>query len=40
MPDELAFTGSNAAALSLLGLVLLLAGVGVLVLTRRKGAHA
>jgi hypothetical protein len=39
-PDELAFTGSNVAAMSLLGLVLLGVGAAALVLSRRKGAHA
>ena len=40
VPGELAFTGSNVATASVLGLVLLIAGAVLLVLARRKGAHA
>jgi hypothetical protein len=39
-PGSLAFTGSNIAAATILGLVLLLTGVAAIVLSRRKGAHA
>jgi hypothetical protein len=39
-PGELAFTGSNVAALTMLGAMLLLGGVGAIVLARRKGVHA
>ncbi len=39
-PGSLAFTGSNVAALTLLGAMLLLVGAGAIVLARRKGAHA
>ena len=39
-PGSLAFTGSNVAALTLLGAMLLLVGAGAIVLARRKGVHA
>lgn len=39
-PGALAFTGSNVAALTLLGAMLLLVGAGAIVLARRKGVHA
>ncbi len=39
-PASLAYTGSNVAALTLLGTLLLLTGVGAIVLARRKGVHA
>ncbi|GAA2168612.1 prenyltransferase/squalene oxidase repeat-containing protein [Pedococcus bigeumensis] len=38
-PGALAFTGSNVAALTLLGALLLLAGATAIVLARRKGVH-
>ena len=40
VPGALAFTGADVAAPAILGLVLLLAGVGAIVLARRRGAHA
>jgi hypothetical protein len=39
-PGNLAFTGSNVAAMLLLALALLGVGSGALVIVRRKGAHA
>lgn len=39
-PSGLAFTGTNAIQMAVLGLVLLLAGVVAIVIARRKGAHA
>lgn len=39
-PGSLALTGTNVAALTLLGALLLLAGAGAIVLARRKGVHA
>ena len=39
-PGSLAFTGADVAAATLLGALLLLAGVGAIVLARRKGVHA
>ncbi|KRF24475.1 prenyltransferase/squalene oxidase repeat-containing protein [Phycicoccus sp. Soil803] len=39
-PGSLALTGTDVAAMSLLGTLLLLAGVGAIVLARRKGVHA
>ncbi|WP_161988552.1 hypothetical protein [Pedococcus bigeumensis] len=39
-PGRLAFTGSNIAATLLVASLLLAAGVGAIVLARRKGAHA
>lgn len=39
-PGNLAFTGADVAAATLLGALLLLAGVGAIVLARRKGVHA
>jgi hypothetical protein len=39
-PGALAFTGSNVAALTLLGLMLLLVGAAAIVVARRKGVHA
>ena len=39
-PGSLALTGTNVAAMSLLGTLLLLAGAGAIVLARRKGVHA
>jgi LPXTG-motif cell wall-anchored protein len=40
VPGALAHTGADVAALSLLGALLLLAGIGATVLARRKGVHA
>ena len=40
VPGALARTGADVAATSLLGTLLLLAGVGAMVLARRKGVHA
>lgn len=39
-PGSLALTGTNVAAMTLLGALLLLAGAGAIVLARRKGVHA
>ena len=39
-PGALALTGTNVAAMTLLATLLILAGVGALVLARRKGVHA
>jgi hypothetical protein len=39
-PGNLAFTGADVAAATLLGALLLLAGVCAIVLARRKGVHA
>lgn len=39
-PGSLGFTGTNVAAMTLLGALLLLAGAGAIVLARRKGVHA
>jgi hypothetical protein len=40
VPADLAFTGAEVAATTVLGLLLLLAGIGAIVLARRKGVHA
>lgn len=40
VPDELAFTGSNAVAMTALGLLLVGCGGAAIILARRKGAHA
>jgi LPXTG-motif cell wall-anchored protein len=39
-PGSLALTGTDVAAMTLLGALLLLAGAGAIVLARRKGVHA
>ncbi len=39
-PSALAFTGADISAYVIAGLLLLVAGVGALVLARRKGVHA
>ncbi|NYG08040.1 hypothetical protein BJ986_002527 [Phycicoccus badiiscoriae] len=39
-PGNLAFTGADVAAATLLGAMLLVAGVGAILLARRKGEHA
>ena len=40
VPGNLAFTGADVAAATLLGALLLLTGAGAIVLARRKGVHA
>ena len=40
VPGDLAYTGADVAAMTLLGTLLLLTGVGAIVLARRKGVHA